>query len=42
MTRSSRTIDQKTLQVHHRGHHATYVKKLNEALAKHPSCTASH
>ena len=28
-------IDQKTLQVHHRGHHATYVKKLNEALAKH-------
>ena len=29
-------IDQKTLQVHHRGHHGTYVKKLNEALAKHP------
>jgi superoxide dismutase, Fe-Mn family len=29
-------IDQKTLQIHHRGHHATYVKKLNEALAKHP------
>ena len=29
-------IDQKTLQVHHRGHHATYVKKLNEALAKKP------
>ncbi len=28
-------IDQKTLQVHHRGHHATYVKKLNEAVAKH-------
>ena len=28
-------IDQKTLQVHHRGHHGTYVKKLNEALAKH-------
>jgi len=27
-------IDQKTLQIHHRGHHATYVKKLNEALAK--------
>jgi Fe-Mn family superoxide dismutase len=27
-------IDQKTLQVHHRGHHASYVKKLNEALAK--------
>lgn len=29
-------IDQKTLQIHHRGHHATYVKKLNEVLAKHP------
>jgi Fe-Mn family superoxide dismutase len=29
-------IDQKTLQVHHRGHHAGYVKKLNEALARHP------
>jgi len=29
-------IDQKTLQVHHRAHHATYVKKLNEAIAKHP------
>src|SRR3954471_21118802 len=29
-------LDQKTLQVHHRGHHATYVKKLNEAIARHP------
>ncbi len=29
-------VDQKTLQVHHRGHHATYVKKLNEALARQP------
>jgi len=28
-------IDQKTLQIHHRNHHATYVKKLNEAVAKH-------
>jgi Fe-Mn family superoxide dismutase len=28
-------IDQKTLQLHHRGHHATYVKKLNEAVARH-------
>ncbi len=28
-------IDQKTLQVHHRAHHAAYVKKLNEAVAKH-------
>lgn len=27
-------IDQQTLQLHHREHHATYVKKLNEALAK--------
>jgi Fe-Mn family superoxide dismutase len=27
-------LDQKTLQVHHREHHATYVKKLNEAVAK--------
>jgi Fe-Mn family superoxide dismutase len=29
-------LDQQTLQVHHLGHHATYVKKLNEAVAKHP------
>ncbi len=29
-------FDQKTLQIHHRGHHATYVKKLNETLAKLP------
>lgn len=27
-------VDQKTMQVHHREHHNTYVKKLNEALAK--------
>lgn len=27
-------VDQKTLQLHHREHHNTYVKKLNEALAK--------
>jgi Fe-Mn family superoxide dismutase len=33
-------LDQKTLQVHHRGHHATYVKKLNEALARHPDLHA--
>ena len=26
-------IDAKTLRVHHREHHGTYVKKLNEALA---------
>jgi Fe-Mn family superoxide dismutase len=29
-------IDAETLRVHHRGHHATYVKKLNEALSKDP------
>jgi superoxide dismutase, Fe-Mn family len=27
-------VDQQTLRTHHREHHATYVKKLNEALAK--------
>jgi Fe-Mn family superoxide dismutase len=27
-------LDQKTLQIHHRGHHAAYVKKLNEVMAK--------
>ena len=26
-------IDTKTLRIHHREHHGTYVKKLNEALA---------
>jgi len=25
-------VDEKTLRIHHREHHATYVKKLNEAL----------
>ena len=30
-------IDQKTLQLHHRAHHQTYVTKLNEALAKEAS-----
>jgi Fe-Mn family superoxide dismutase len=34
-------LDQKTLQVHHRGHHATYVKKLNEAIARHPELQKS-
>ena len=28
-------IDEKTLRIHHREHHGTYVKKLNEALAGH-------
>lgn len=27
-------VDQQTLQLHHREHHASYVKKLNEALEK--------
>jgi superoxide dismutase, Fe-Mn family len=27
-------FDQQTMRLHHREHHATYVKKLNEALAK--------
>jgi len=30
-------IDQETLKIHHDGHHGTYVKQLNEALAKHSS-----
>jgi len=29
-------IDAKTMQFHHDKHHATYVKNLNAALAKHP------
>jgi Fe-Mn family superoxide dismutase len=29
-------IDAATLRIHHREHHATYVKKLNEALAAEP------
>lgn len=28
-------IDAKTMKVHYEGHHATYVKKLNEAMAQH-------
>lgn len=30
-------IDAKTMEIHHDKHHATYVSKLNEALAKHPA-----
>lgn len=33
-------IDQKTLQTHHRGHHNTYVTKLNDALQKEPELQA--
>ena len=29
-------IDAKTMEIHHDKHHATYVNKLNEALANHP------
>jgi superoxide dismutase, Fe-Mn family len=29
-------IDARTMEIHHQKHHATYVTKLNEALAKHP------
>jgi len=30
-------IDAKTMEIHHGKHHATYVAKLNEALASHPT-----
>ncbi len=30
-------IDAKTMEIHHGKHHATYVAKLNEAVAKEPS-----
>lgn len=30
-------IDAKTMEIHHGKHHATYVAKLNEALAEHES-----
>ena len=29
-------IDAKTMQIHHTGHHAAYVRNLNAAVAKHP------
>lgn len=32
-------IDAQTMELHHGKHHATYVAKLNEALAKHPELT---
>lgn len=30
-------IDARTMEIHHGKHHATYVNKLNEALANHPN-----
>ncbi len=30
-------IDARTMELHHTKHHQTYVDRLNEALAKHPS-----
>jgi len=30
-------IDAKTMEIHHDKHHATYVKKLNEAVENHPN-----
>jgi Fe-Mn family superoxide dismutase len=34
-------IDAQTMEIHHTKHHQTYVTKLNEALAKHPSFASS-
>ncbi len=33
-------IDARTMEIHHGKHHATYVTKLNEALAQHPELQA--
>src|SRR5271163_1863785 len=35
-------IDVETMHLHHDKHHAAYVKKLNEALAKEPSFAAGN
>ncbi len=35
-------IDGATLRIHHREHHATYVKKLNEALSKDTGTAEAH
>ena len=32
-------IDTKTMEIHHDKHHAAYVAKLNDAVAKHPELT---
>src|SRR3990167_5202075 len=29
-------VDAKTMEIHHDKHHAAYVAKLNDAIAKHP------
>ena len=29
------SIDERTMRIHHDKHHAAYVKKLNDAIAKH-------
>lgn len=33
-------IDARTMEIHHGKHHATYVNKLNDALANHPELQA--
>ncbi|UCC29739.1 MAG: superoxide dismutase [Phycisphaerales bacterium] len=33
-------IDARTMEIHHDKHHATYVNKLNDALANHPELQA--
>ena len=34
-------IDEQTMRIHHDKHHAAYVSKVNDALAKHPDVQAS-
>ena len=34
-------IDEQTMRIHHDKHHAAYVSKVNDALAKHPDVLAS-
>ena len=33
-------VDKKTMELHHGKHHATYVKNLNDVVAKHPELAA--
>ena len=35
-------IDGNTMRIHHREHHGTYVKKLNEALSRHGATAEAH